>query len=100
MILQYLLWSATMLTIRRKRRGVGMTDDPLMQARKRAERAVEGMEDGPLKIAAFQAILAKLLSDSDSPTGRVAPAKGADPPGSRPGPVTRSEPPGKGRTRS
>jgi hypothetical protein len=43
-----------------------MTADPLIQARKRAERAVEGMQDGPLKIAAFQAILAKLLSDSDA----------------------------------
>jgi hypothetical protein len=42
-----------------------MKDDPLVSARKRAERAVEGMADGPLKLAAFQAILAKLLTESD-----------------------------------
>ena len=41
-----------------------MTEDSLIQARKRAERAVEGMNEGPLKIAAFQAILTKLLGDS------------------------------------
>jgi hypothetical protein len=59
-----------------------MADDPLVLARKRAERAVEGMADGPLKIAAFQAILTKLLAESDpgeqvqrgsvkAPVGRV-----------------------------
>jgi hypothetical protein len=42
-----------------------MAEDSLIQARKRAERAVAGMEDGPLKIAAFQTILAKLLTESD-----------------------------------
>jgi hypothetical protein len=42
-----------------------MTDDPLVVARKRAEQAVEGMAEGPLKIAAFQTILAKLLTESD-----------------------------------
>ncbi len=47
-----------------------MADDPLVVARKRAERAVEGMADGPLKIAAFQTILAKLLAESD-PTEQV-----------------------------
>jgi hypothetical protein len=46
-----------------------MSTDPLIQARKRAERAVEGMQDGPLKTAAFQTILAKLLNDSDSEEG-------------------------------
>jgi hypothetical protein len=46
-----------------------MTTDPLIQARKRAERAVEGMPDSPLKTAAFQTILAKLLNDSDSEEG-------------------------------
>ena len=40
-----------------------MTDDPLIKARKRAEHALEGMKEGPLKIAAFQGILAKLLSE-------------------------------------
>src|SRR5260370_13641384 len=45
-------------------KGVEMTEDSLIQARKRAERAVEGMNEGPLKIAAFQAILTKLLGDS------------------------------------
>ena len=47
-----------------------MVDDPLVVARKRAERAVEGMAEGPLKIAAFQTILAKLLTESD-PTEQV-----------------------------
>jgi len=46
-----------------------MTEDPLVQARKRAERAVEGMDDGPLKVAAFQAILGKLLDELDSHGG-------------------------------
>jgi hypothetical protein len=46
-----------------------MTDNPLVKARKRAEHAVEGMEEGPLKIAAFQGILAKLLSDLKPATG-------------------------------
>ena len=45
--------------------GAEMTEDPLVYARKRAERAVEDMNEGPLKIAAFQAILAKLLGDSE-----------------------------------
>jgi len=43
-----------------------MKEDPLVRARKRAERAVEGMGDGPLKVAAFQAILGKLLNELDS----------------------------------
>jgi hypothetical protein len=46
-----------------------MADDPLVQARKRAEHAVKGMEEGPLQIAAFQTILTRLLSDSDPTTG-------------------------------
>jgi hypothetical protein len=41
-----------------------MADDSLVHARKRAERAVQGMEDGPLKIAAFQTILTKLLAEA------------------------------------
>src|SRR6266403_4714230 len=41
-----------------------MTTDPLIQARERAERAVEGMQDGPLKTAAFQTILEKLLNEA------------------------------------
>ena len=43
-----------------------MADDSLVQARKRAERAVAGMAKGPLKTAAFQTILAKLLADAGS----------------------------------
>jgi hypothetical protein len=42
-----------------------MKDSMLIEARKRAERAVEGMAEGSLKIAAFQTVLAKLLADSD-----------------------------------
>ena len=63
-----------------------MADDPLVVVRKRAERAVEGMADGPLKIAAFQTILAKLLAESD-PTEQVqrvsvkAPAGRSEQPG-------------------
>ena len=64
-----------------------MSTDPLIQARKRAERAVEGMQDGPLKTAAFQAILAKLLNDSGSegsdegmpPASKVRTRKGRQP---------------------
>ena len=53
-----------------------MTEDPLIQARKRAERAVEGMHEGPLKIAAFQAILTKLLGDSEhAEEGQRTPTK-------------------------
>src|SRR5690242_20451550 len=47
-------------------RSVTMTDDPLVAARKRAERTVEGMAEGPLKTAAFQTILARLLTDTDT----------------------------------
>jgi hypothetical protein len=43
-----------------------MADDSLVRARKRAEQAVAGMAEGPLKTAAFQTILAKLLTDADS----------------------------------
>ena len=43
--------------------------DSLIQARKRAERAVADMAEGPLKIAAFQTILAKLLADGNSGEG-------------------------------
>src|SRR5712692_8027695 len=53
-----------------------MTEDPLVRARKRAERAVEGMGEGPLKVAAFQAILGKLLNELDSDdAGRPIPTK-------------------------
>jgi len=41
-------------------------DDSLKAARKRAEKAVEDMAEGPLKIAAFQTILATLLAESES----------------------------------
>ena len=40
-----------------------MMQDALVHARKKAERAVEGMKEGPLKTAAFQTILAKLLAE-------------------------------------
>ncbi len=43
-----------------------MTEEMLVLARKKAERAVAGMEEGPLKVAAFQTILSKLLTDADS----------------------------------
>jgi hypothetical protein len=49
-----------------------MSDDLLIHARKRAERAVQGMSEGPLKTAAFQTILAKLLADLD-PAQEVQP---------------------------
>src|SRR5580692_2300745 len=66
-----------------------MADDPLVMARKRAERAVEGMADGPLKIAAFQTILAKLLAESE-PLGQVqrAPVKAATGRTGQPGTLT------------
>jgi hypothetical protein len=48
-----------------------MTDDSLIRARKRAEQAVKDMAEGPLKVAAFQTILAKLLADA-APGERIA----------------------------
>lgn len=44
-----------------------MDDQTLTKARQRAERAVKEMEDGPLKVAAFQTILDKLLREIDVP---------------------------------
>src|SRR5260370_40337853 len=52
-----------------------MNDDQLIGERKSAERAVEGMDEGPLKVAAFQTILAKLLADP-SPAAEAEPAPG------------------------
>jgi hypothetical protein len=46
-----------------------MNDSMLIETRKRAERAVEGMAEGALKIAAFQTILATLLAESDQGEG-------------------------------
>jgi hypothetical protein len=65
-----------------------MTPDPLIQARKRAERAVEGMEDGPLKIAAFQTILARLLSEPDSSERTQATPKAPNRAGKQPDTLT------------
>ena len=62
-----------------------MSDKKLVEVRKRAERAVEGMAEGPLKIAAFQTILATLLADSDRgeevqrAPGEVVGRRGGDP---------------------
>ncbi len=42
-----------------------MNEVGLVQARQKAERAVKDMGEGPLKAAAFQTILAKLLADLD-----------------------------------
>jgi len=53
-----------------------VSTDMLIQARKRAERAVEDMDEGPLKVAAFQTILAKLISDA-APTDRTSAEVGA-----------------------
>jgi hypothetical protein len=50
-----------------------MADNSLIQARKRAEQAVRDMEEGPLKIAAFQTILTKLLADSGAGERFVVP---------------------------
>src|SRR5271155_4710521 len=47
-----------------------MGADFLVQARRRAEQAVKDMDDGPLKIAAFETILTNLLSGTDT-TDRV-----------------------------
>ena len=50
-----------------------MADNSLIQARKRAEQAVRDMEEGPLKIAAFQTILTKLLTDRGASERAVVP---------------------------
>ena len=66
-----------------------MAEDPLVQARKRAEGAVRDMDEGPLKVAAFETILAKLLADS-SATGGVQGmlSKGSLRSGGQPGSLT------------
>ena len=62
-----------------------MTEESMIRARKKAERAVSDMEEGPLKVAAFQTILAKLLSDPDlggetgQGTTKVLPGAGRQP---------------------
>ena|SRR5271163_183989 len=66
-----------------------MTDDPLIAVRKRAERSVEDMNEGPLKIAAFQTILTKLLADSGSPEQvHHIPVKATVPRNEQPGTLT------------
>ena len=56
-----------------------MNLDALIEARKLAEASVNGMQDGPLKTAAFQTILARLLGGNaeeakPAPRGPVAAA--------------------------
>ena len=65
-----------------------MTDDPLIAARKRAERAVEGMVDGPLKVAAFQTILGKLLTESHPAEVQGVPVKASAGRSEQPGTLT------------
>jgi hypothetical protein len=66
-----------------------MAEDPLVQARKRAEGAVHDMDEGPLKVAAFQTILAKLLADSSAAGGvQGMPSKGSLRSGGQPGSLT------------
>jgi hypothetical protein len=43
-----------------------MDDGQIVQARQRAERAVKDMKDGPLKIAAFETILVRLLAETST----------------------------------
>ncbi len=66
-----------------------MGEDALVEARRRAERAVDGMDEGPLKIAAFQTILSKLLADT-GPAAEVqrTPAKAPPSTGKRAGTLT------------
>ena|ERR1700682_1759388 len=62
-----------------------MSETGLIQARQKAERAVKDMADGPLKVAAFQTILGKLLAEvgsSEEPgrkTGRKPAGPGKEP---------------------
>jgi len=44
-----------------------MDGDGLIRARRKAEMAVKDMDEGPLKVAAFQTVLNKLLADLDRP---------------------------------
>ena len=70
-----------------------MADDPLVVARRRAERAVEGMADGHLKIAAFQTILAKLLAEADPrEQAQRVPVKAAAGRSEQPGTLTTGSP--------
>jgi hypothetical protein len=88
------LWISYYIIVRNnpeiKRKGVEMADDPLVRARKRAEQAVAGMAEGPLKTAAFQTILAKLLTDADSGE-RIEHAAAKAPSGSKRQPRTLTE---------
>src|SRR5690242_4921079 len=59
--------------------GAEMSEDALIRARKRAEHAVEGMKEGPLKTAAFQTILSRLLSEPDIPERRAGEVSRAAP---------------------
>src|SRR5260370_1865032 len=43
-----------------------MDESILIRARQKAERAVKGMGEGPLKVAAFEVILSKLLQGSET----------------------------------
>ena len=67
-----------------------MAEDLLVRARKRAEQAVAGMAEGPLKTAAFQTILAKLLADGDSGE-RIGRASAKAPTGNKGQPRTLTE---------
>ncbi len=51
-----------------ERRRPEMKDKSLLDARRRAEEAVRDMQEGPLKIAAFQTILNNLLTRPDAST--------------------------------
>jgi hypothetical protein len=61
-----------------------MPINSLIQARRRAEQAVKDMDEGPLKIAAFQTILTKLLTDSGASEQTEAPRAKLKPSSDRP----------------
>lgn len=46
-----------------------MDDKAIIEARRRAEKAVEGMTDATLKLKAFEQVFAKLLGESEEPAG-------------------------------
>lgn len=55
-----------------------METEQLINARKKAEQAVEGMAEGPLKLKAFEVILESLVSGAPSPPTAQKPTQKPD----------------------
>ena len=54
-----------------------MDDKAIARAREQAERAVMGMEDGPLKVKAFEVVFSRLLREEDRGKGERPQERGS-----------------------